>query len=58
MMFFREKVKLAPHKHNEGAAELLDARRVHVLLVEYTNSFDLWYADPTPSGDGGPMSIP
>ena len=28
------------------------------LLVEYTNSFDLWYADPTPSGDGGPMSIP
>ena len=28
------------------------------LLVEYTNSFDLWYADPTPAGDGGAMSIP
>ena len=28
------------------------------LLVEYTNTFDLWYADPTPAGDGGPMKIP
>eukprot|EP00041_Stephanoeca_diplocostata_P035881 m.1281395 g.1281395 ORF g.1281395 m.1281395 type:complete len:359 (-) comp24771_c0_seq2:6553-7629(-) len=28
------------------------------LLVEYVNSFDLWYADPTPAGDGGPMAEP
>ena len=28
------------------------------LLVEYTNTFDLWYADPVPRGDGGPMSEP
>lgn len=28
------------------------------ILVEYTNTFDLWYADPTPAGDGGPMKIP
>lgn len=28
------------------------------LLVEYVNSFDLWYADPTPAGDGGPMAVP
>jgi alpha-galactosidase len=28
------------------------------LLVEYTNTFDIWYADPVPSGDGGPMAEP
>ena len=28
------------------------------LLVEYVNSFDLWYADPVPAGDGGPMAEP
>lgn len=28
------------------------------LLVEYTNTFDLWYADPVPRGDGGAMSEP
>ena len=28
------------------------------ILVEFTNTFDLWYADPTPAGDGGPMAIP
>eukprot|EP00040_Diaphanoeca_grandis_P029462 m.172584 g.172584 ORF g.172584 m.172584 type:complete len:478 (+) comp31695_c1_seq1:172-1605(+) len=28
------------------------------LLVEYVNSFDLWYADPIPAGDGGAMAMP
>ena len=28
------------------------------ILVEYTNTFDLWYADPTPAGDGGAMREP
>ena len=26
--------------------------------MEYTNTFDIWYADPVPSGDGGPMAEP
>ena len=37
------------------------AERKHVansLLVEFTNTFDLWYADPVPAGDGGPISAP
>ena len=28
------------------------------ILVEYTNTFDLRHADPTPAGDGGAMNVP
>lgn len=36
-----------------------ERRRVaNSLLVEFTNTFDLWYADPVPAGDGGPISAP
>ena len=28
------------------------------LLVEYLNTFDLWYADTVPAGDGGPIDLP
>ena len=28
------------------------------VLVEYVNTFDAWYADPIPAGDGGAMDEP
>lgn len=28
------------------------------ILVEFTNTFDLWYADTVPRGDGGPLPFP
>lgn len=36
-----------------GRSELANS-----ILVEFTNNFDLWYADPIPAGDGGEMHEP